>query len=1097
MSNRLNLHLFGSPRFTWQDEPLLGFISNKARALLVYLASTQRFHSRNALAELLWADTPTTARANLRRTLGNLRTLNGINFCMDSAQWLAFDPDNCWVDVVEFERLVSIPVAVDEIDPLVHAAQLYHDDFLAGFNLSVSYEFEAWALRERARLKGQMVEVLQRLAEQYEQRNELSAAIETIRHLLHLEPWREEAHRRLMVLLARHDEVSAALMHFETCCAQLRTELDVEPSPATLELVEQIRTGAFTPTKPLQVTSSPRVTQPGAHQSMVTTIEFPLVGRDQEWQTVRTVWQGLGQPHFFCIGGEAGIGKTRLAEELLLFAERDGAAVARTRSHALQGQLAYAPIADWLQATPLQAPLSQLEEVWLTEIARLQPELLSYRPDLPPPQPLRESWQRKHFFDALCHVFASVRGPLLLLLDDLQWSDGETLEWLQYLVERAESRLLVLGTVRTDELGAEHPLHHLRQQLQRHDRFSELLLTPLDQDTTTELAAQVREEVLARELAERLFHDTAGNPLFIIERMRATSAQDDVVSLPPHPDHVGGDEPLTMPPKMYSVICARLGQLSSKAQTLAQLGATIGRAFDPPLLAKAAACDEEAVLLALDELWQHRVIREIDARRFDFSHDRIRDVAYGEISPVRRRLLHRQVAHALETIYGDNLDAACGHLAVHCEAAGLLEQAIVYYQRAADGARQLFAHQEAVAHRQRALHLLRQLPRSTENRQTEIDLLLALAEARIEAEGKGHPTVGSDLLPAHTLAQEIGTPVQQVNVLNALVIYNRVRGEWIYSYERAIKSLAMAAKVGDPVLLTYARYSIACVLMRRGDLEEAQAYFEQVQPYTSLKDSAGGNIGFFARSAYCLWLLGFPEQALRRFDAGMQWARENGPSSLQIVLHQYSSILLFCRDVSTVDTLSAELVELSTERDDEFSLRWGNIYRGWLLVQQGDLHDGIALIRENADTHRARGNYFYECFWRALLAEAYLLASDLAAALREIEQTLAYAQECGDHHLDAQLLKLKGDYLQAKNAPDAEIEQCYQLAIDTARSQKARSLELRATTSLCRLWQRQGKTTAAHHLLTGLYGWFSEGFETGDLIEARALLAELRLDSVH
>ena len=833
-----------------------------------------------------------------------------------------------------------------------------------------------------------------------------------------------------------------------------------------------------------------RVPRPDKPDPVTTAVEFPLVGREQEWQLVQERWHNLQQPHFLCIGGEAGIGKTRLAEELLLLAERQGVPAARTRSHALQGQLAYGPITDWLRSAPLQAAVQTLEEVWLTELARLLPELLIDHPTLSPPEPLRESWQRKRFFDALCRAFTAVDGQLLLVLDDLQWSDVDTLEWIQYLVESATNKLLVVGTVRTDEIDEAHPLYRLRQPLARHDKFTELPLSPLTASATTALATQVIEQNLADDTTKQLFRETAGNPLFVIETMRATPETAVATPLPPHPGQNAEQKQRFVPAKIYSVIQVRLAQLSPVAQIVAQLGATIGRSFDVSLIAKAVGLDEDMVLTALDELWQRRVIDEVDAVRFDFSHDRIRDVAYAEISPLKRRRLHRQVADALAMIHHDDLDAVCGHMAIHCEAAGMLKQASTFYDRAASSARKLFAHQEAINYRQQALSVLRQLPRNSKNQQNEIDLLLKLGRDKTNTYGVGSPSVYQNLQEAYELTQGCGTKVQRVQVIHQLTEYARVRGKWIRAHELGTVALAAAIELDEPLLLAQAHFYLASTHMRRGNLAEAQRHFEEMQQSLP-EDLPDVHIGPLNRFAYCLWLLGHPEQALRKVAMALELGRKYVQEKVQVPLHHYSSVALFCGDMATLDRLSAELVELSTQREDDFSLRLGMIYRGWLFVQQGKLVDGIQVIRENANEHRAHENYFYECIWRSLLIEAYILTTDFDAAFTEIDSTVAYAEKSGDRHWNAQLLKLRGDALQAGGAPDTEVEQQYQLAIETARRQKARSLELRATTSLCRLWQKQGKVAEAHQLLSEIYGWFTEGFDTHDLVAARALLLGL------
>ena len=302
MAERIELKLFGSPQITYQGQPLTGFVSAKVRALLIYLAVTARPHSRDHLAHLLWEDMPGSMKANLRKALSNLRQLLGDLLVKEGKELIALDGQRCWVDVVEFERLLK---SAD----LPEAAQLYTADFLTGFNPSLSYEFEAWTLREQSRLKSQMVDLLRKLAAQQETRHTLPEAIQTVRRLLDLEPWQEESHRWLMTLLAKDDQRSAALAHFEVCKRVLQAELAVEPAAETLALLAQIRQQPLPP-------SPSRLRQ----QTLLTWLPLPTY--NQLFAAERHIAQLAAQllqpdpPWLVAIEGMGGMGKTALADAL-------------------------------------------------------------------------------------------------------------------------------------------------------------------------------------------------------------------------------------------------------------------------------------------------------------------------------------------------------------------------------------------------------------------------------------------------------------------------------------------------------------------------------------------------------------------------------------------------------------------------------------------------------------------------------------------------------------------------------------------------------------------------------------------------------------
>ena len=367
-------------------------------------------------------------------------------------------------------------------------------------------------------------------------------------------------------------------------------------------------------------------------------------------------------------------------------------------------------MADWLRADAFRSALQALDEVWLSEVARLLSELLVERPELPRPAPLTESGQRLRLFEALTQVVLAVRHPLLMVLDDLQWCDRETLEWLHYLLRGAPGRrLLLVGAARADDLDADHPLRTLILDLHSTEQVTEVELGPLSPEATAALAAQVVGRDLDLESASHLYAETEGYPLFIIEIALAQWAPElahdhrltaSTSRLAPAPKW-GSKYPLSssyaLPPKVHASIQSRLAQLSPQARELAALAATIGRSFTYQVLAQADDGDEATLVGALDELWQRRIIREQEVDAYDFSHDKIREVAYGEISRARRRLLHRRVAQALETVHEQDQDPVSGRIAAHYEQAGLFQPAIFYYQRAAELERRIYANQEAKA----------------------------------------------------------------------------------------------------------------------------------------------------------------------------------------------------------------------------------------------------------------------------------------------------------------------------------------------------------------------------------------------------------------
>ncbi len=553
--------------------------------------------------------------------------------------------------------------------------------------------YAEWVLSEREQLRLRFVAALEALIEGLLELRHYEEALHRATALRDHDPLHEASYRLIMQIHTLLGNRAAALRVYHDCVSVLEKELGVAPSAATAQLHTQLVHRA--PSHP--------------QRSATATIQRPrLVGRHREWQQLQQAWRTVqsGNAHAVIVWGEAGIGKTRLAEELLDWVQRLGDVAVSSRSYAVRGALSYAPITEWLRSSTIQAAVAAVDDLWRVELARLLPELLTERPDLPAPGPLTEPWQQQRFYQSIAHALAAVTGPLLLHLDDMQWSDQETVALLQFLLHGSRnSPLLILGTVRSEDAVENQPLHDLAAALRHQNQLTELTLAPLSETEVIELAEQTAGDAIPVDTARALYIASEGHPLFLIETVRG-----DLTALPAQGNGVGNraapvqEEGLpAIPPKIYTLFATRLGQLSRAAQQVANTAAVIGRAFTYPVLQAATTLDEPVLVDALDELWSRRLIREQGGDRYDFSHDRIREVAYQEISRARRRLLHRRVAQALEAIHGDDLDEVAGELAAHFAAAGDSERAYRYYRQAAKMALEQFALVYAEALFDRAL----------------------------------------------------------------------------------------------------------------------------------------------------------------------------------------------------------------------------------------------------------------------------------------------------------------------------------------------------------------------------------------------------------
>jgi len=1086
MPGALQVRLLGQFRLTIDGRPVDGPASARLQSLLAYLLlHADAPQARAHLSFTFWPDaSESNARNNLRQLLHQLRQAlpdlgRYLRADANSVQWV---PDSSFsLDVALLEGAIAEAEAGGRRgDAVRRRASLERAvDLCQGPLLPSCYD--DWIGPERERLARRCEDAVAALVGLLEEQREYATAIARVRHWLQHDPLDERAYRWLMRLLALAGDRPAALQAYRQCKDALRRELAAEPSTETVRTYERIRGAEPGPPGP----------SGGREGSRPTSF---LVGRQAEWARLREAWERavLGQACFALVTGDAGIGKSRLAEELLTWAQRQGVSTARTRSYAAEGRLSLAPVSEWLRSDALSPHLARLEDVWRVEVARILPELLAGRPDLPRPAPMTEFGDRLRFFEGLARAALAAPPPLLLLIDDLQWCDRETIEWLHFLSRfDPEARLLVLGTARSEELDAAHPLPALLRQLRSSSQLAELVLEPLDAAETAELAAQVGNRALDADAATRLYRETEGNPLFIVETMRAGSGGGPP-SVPAH--GIPG-----LPPRAHAVIAGRLAQLSDQAREIAAAAAVIGRAFALDVLVHLVG-DEEVVVRALDELWRKRIVREQAPNAYDFTHDKLRDVAYGETSAPQRRRLHRRVVEALVAVHEKDLDPVSAQIAAHCESAGLLEQAIPHYWRAAVVAQGVYAHDEAMALAGRGLSLLQEVPASARRDGWELDLQLVLAPTCRVTRGWAAPELGVVLDRALALCDRVGTPAQRAEILygmqsryivegrlekSALITDEMVR---VFRETQGLEPPRSAFAMLAGVRLQMGRFQEAC--------DDIEGLVREADPsqLRHLQESQGLNYEVLARAwqSHALWCLGRPDTALEGASHALRLARQLGQPFSQAIAATYLALLQQLRaDPATFRTQAVEALELATEFKATYYRAWAAILVAYAETLDSPEATALPRLRGTIEAFEETGARLRLPYYLALLADAHLRADDATGGLDVVEEALSRSRETNERWWDAELHRLRGELLLAGGAGAAEAEAALRRALEIGRGQQANSLVLRAARALARLWAGSGRTVEARDLLEPIYASFAEGLATPDLTVARALLSSL------
>ena len=967
----LHVSLLGDQAIT-EDGTSVQAHSSRVIALVAFLAvHAGAPQPRQRIAGTFWPEsTDAQALTNLRRELHNLRQILGreSSLVVTSRHLCWCDTDSCRVDLRAFTTARSAALAADAAGDdggvLAHAAtavECYKGDLLPGV-------YDEWLLEVRSELDRQCADLCDLLVAVRTRAGDMLGAVQAARRRIQLQPLEETGYRTLMLLQADLGDRAGAVSTYHHCASVLERELGVPPASVTRQAFQRLITdgaphGASLPA----VEPAPRSGVAAAR----------LVGRSRELALLGQLWRNAaaGAPGLVVIRGGAGVGKSRVASEIAAIARLGGALVVSSQCFGTSGRLALAPVADWLRHPVVLAASTTLDAAWRGEVGRLVPAEGRGAGS----GAMVEAWQRHRFFEGLARALMAVGRPMLVVLDNLQWCDQETLAFITFFLSLAADRpVLVIGTRRDDGSDDEPELAAWTVRMRAAGLLTELSLSPLDAAGTARLAEAISGRPPPAAEADLLHAATGGFPLYIVEAMRGRAD--------------AGDGPLPAG-DLQTMLRKRLEQASASARDVAGLASAVGRDFTLDLLTEASDLDADMVVGAVDELWRRRIMREY-RDGYDFSHDLLRETAYTLISPPKRWLLHRRVAQALELLHPDDADAVSAQLAEQYARGGRLARAAGYYRRAAEIAAARFAHAEAIRLHSEALSIVRSLPESRDKDRQELEVLEAIAAPLNARYGYSSPRLQEVLERSIVLSESLGRKDSTLAGLVALWTTQFVQGRAIEGYQTGKRALALVDP--DSEQSGPAHFAVGGSAVTLGKPAEAIRHLELAVRLTNgapLSTGTRADVHGAAFAAHAYWLLGQDEEARSSCDDSISLARAAGdPYSLAVAL-AYSGITHQMRgNLPSLRTAVAELRELCERYGFAYYREWALILDGWSRPGAS----GIDLAQAGVGHLKLEGSFARMPYWLSLLAGLLERDSREDAARATLDAALAAGRSYDD-----------------------------------------------------------------------------------------------------
>jgi DNA-binding SARP family transcriptional activator len=998
----LHVSLFGEQAITDDRTGRVRTRSSRTAALVGFLVTRAGSpQARQRIAGLFWPDsTEAQALTNLRRELHNLRQVLGDepSLAVTPRDLCWYDTPTCRVDVRVFatERRAALAAGSSE-QVLAHADRAiaqYKGDFLPG-------AYEDWLLDARAGLERQCVELCDLICETRAATGDLTGAVEAARRRIGLQPLEEAGYRTLMRLQADLGDRAGALSTYHHCASVLERELGVTPDPTTRKAFQRLMARAEPAPAGEQAAAAARSGRAAAQ----------LVGRSRELGLLAGLWRAAaaGHPALALVRGGAGVGKTRLIAEIAGMARLQGAAVASTQCFGTSGRLALAPVADWLRNPAIQSAAAGIDPAWRAEVDRLVPARGHTDPGAAA-RVMADAWQHHRFFEGLARALLAAARPLLLVLDNLQWCDQETLAFITFCLGlEPAAHILVIGSLRDDSTDEDHELSGWTLRMRATGLLTELSLGPLETADTARLAEAISGQPLPQADVQLLQATTGGFPLYVTEAVRG-GVDLGAAPLP------GGD--------LAAVLRSRLSQPGAAAPEVAGLAAAVGTNFTLDLLTEASDLDADVVVEAIDELWRRRIMVEF-GDGYDFSHDLLRETAYTQISPPKRWLLHRRIAQGLELLHADDADAVSAQLADQYARGGRPGRAVSYYRRAADVAAGRFAYAESIRLHQEALSIVRALPEGRDRDRQELELLEGMAAPLNARHGYASPDLQQVLERSAALAESLGRRDSMLTTLVGLWATRFVQGRIADGYQIGTRALALVDPGSE--LSGPAHFAVGGSAVSLGRPAEAVRHLELAAGLArgvSLSTGTRPDVHATAFAAHAHWLLGRDEDALASSHRAVTLARAIGnPYHLALAVAYTSMLHQMRRDRPALRETLPELHDLCERYGFAYYREWGLILDGWSR-QDGS---GLDLARRGIDNLKSSGSLARMPYWLSLLADLMARSGRAEAARATLDAALTTGRAHDDLWWLPEVMRMRAGYDEEEPAA-ARLRSAAQLA---------------------------------------------------------------------